>query len=179
MSPTVVMREASFWDASALVRLRRSIRSEGAFFYREPDEPGLGWWRTVREIDALARSTQGLCVVLQLDEQLAGYLILRSGIHRRTRHVAWLEMGLDATARGKGHGRRLLEAGMTWMEAHPQLAQVHLSVLGSNDAALALYRSAGFVEVGRMPDGVVFKDNQRTDEVLMMRQVKEIPPRLR
>ena len=55
-----------------------------------------------------------------------------------------------ADARGRGHGRDLLSAVI----AHARqtgCARTELEVAADNHAALALYRSLGFVEVGRRP----------------------------
>lgn len=59
-------------------------------------------------------------------------------------------IGVSPSARGKGVGRDLLLAVI----AHARASgcdRVELEVAAQNSAALALYRAAGFAEVGRRP----------------------------
>lgn len=58
-------------------------------------------------------------------------------------------VALLAQARGKGYGTEALRLIVAFAFTRRNLRRVHLSVLGSNAAALASYRKAGFVEEGR------------------------------
>lgn len=51
------------------------------------------------------------------------------------------------TARGSGVGHRLVEAALRWATSR-QAPVVHLAVRETNAAAIGLYRTHGFVEVG-------------------------------
>jgi RimJ/RimL family protein N-acetyltransferase len=55
-------------------------------------------------------------------------------------------------ARGRGVGRRLLRAGIAWARADAALAPAGFVALvrPENEPSLALFRGAGFAEVGRM-----------------------------
>ena len=64
------------------------------------------------------------------------------------RHVGTLGMGLLPDQRGRGLGARLLALAVSGA-CERGLARVELEVYGSNDAALLLYRRAGFVSEGR------------------------------
>lgn len=65
--------------------------------------------------------------------------------------VHLVSMWVDPAARGRGVGRRLVEAVVEWAREQGARA-VHLWVADGNDAALALYRKAGFEPTGdRMP----------------------------
>lgn len=58
-------------------------------------------------------------------------------------------LAVDAAARGRGTGRLLVNAALH-LAADRGFAGVDLKVLGTNTAALALYRRAGFVEIERV-----------------------------
>ncbi|MFT3727962.1 MAG: GNAT family N-acetyltransferase [Terricaulis sp.] len=73
-------------------------------------------------------------------------------------HRGTLGMGVLAAYRGQGVGRRLLQACL----AHAPragMSKVELTVYTSNAAAIALYRSCGFGEIG------VVRDYRRLDGV--------------
>ena len=75
--------------------------------------------------------------------EVVGHLILRLDAGR-----AQLGMGVSATHRGAGLGRRLLEQGIDWARA----AGAHKVVLEAwphNEAAVALYERFGFELEGR------------------------------
>src|SRR5690606_24820692 len=63
-------------------------------------------------------------------------------------HVGVLGMGVAASRRGQGVGRRLLQ---TALESATELGitRVELDVFASNVAAIGLYQAIGFVEEGR------------------------------
>ena len=102
---------------------------------------------------------------------LVGHVDLhRAGIASE-RHRVWLGMGLERAARGKGHGRALLDTALTWARAQPTLAWVDLGVFAENEPARALYRRAGFNEIGYIVDRFRI-DGHRVDDVQMTLNVE-------
>ncbi|MBV8927675.1 MAG: ribosomal protein S18-alanine N-acetyltransferase [Mycobacteriaceae bacterium] len=83
-------------------------------------------------------------VAARTDDKLVGYGgIARLGLlppHEHEVHT----IGVDPAYQGQGIGRRLLDALLDFAGRGP----VYLEVRTDNAAAIALYRSAGFVEVG-------------------------------
>ena len=61
-----------------------------------------------------------------------------------------MTIGVRAHARGAGVGATILDALMAW--SHEAGArEIFLDVRPSNEGAIALYKSRGFVEIGRRP----------------------------
>jgi [ribosomal protein S18]-alanine N-acetyltransferase len=83
-------------------------------------------------------------VAARAGDKLVGYAgIARLGLlppHEYEVHT----IGVDPAYQGKGIGRRLLDA----LLAFAKKSAVYLEVRTDNVAAIALYRSAGFTEVG-------------------------------
>jgi ribosomal protein S18 acetylase RimI-like enzyme len=91
--------------------------------------------------------------------------IVRLYPHLGYEHNGRLGMGVLAPWRGQGVGRRLLDRALS-AASGAGFRRVELEVYASNTAALALYRSRGFVEEGvkramRVLDG-------RVDDVVLM-----------
>ena len=70
--------------------------------------------------------------------------------------------------RGKGAGKQLLLAALDQVVQWAGVEQVALSVTATNEPALSLYKSGGFIEVGRMPRALRVK-SQYYDEINMLR----------
>lgn len=100
------------------------------------------------------------------DGQIVGWCdALPGGALSCSRHVGRLGMGLHPDYRGRGIGRRLMEATLA-KARELGLEKIELGVYATNEPAIRLYRSMGFTEEGvhkrsRLVDGVY-------DDVVMM-----------
>ena len=112
-----------------------------------------GW--TAAEITALAAECD-----LYLSEQ--GFLIMRTVLDE----AEVLTIAVDPSDQGQGVGRALLAHGL---EAH-QNKTVFLEVAADNKAALTLYSSCGFEEVGRRK-GYYRRSDERDVDGLTMRRL--------
>jgi ribosomal protein S18 acetylase RimI-like enzyme len=85
------------------------------------------------------------------------------------RHMAFIRsMYVVPDARGQGLGRRLLSAALAQAESWHGVEQVKLSVTASNQPAVHLYQSAGFVGVGLVLRALRL-GNDYFDELIMVR----------
>ncbi len=91
-----------------------------------------------------------------VDGEIRGHLDLHGGRLPSEFHRAMLGMGVERGSRGKGLGRALIAAAITWAK-NAELAWIDLGVFAHNHRARALYRAVGFVEVG------VTRDRFRVD----------------
>jgi RimJ/RimL family protein N-acetyltransferase len=81
------------------------------------------------------------------DERVVGWCDVTPRAYATQRHGGTLGMGVAATHRGRGIGAALLHA--TLADAFDRgLERVELIVRADNDAAIGLYRRAGFVQEG-------------------------------
>ncbi len=87
-------------------------------------------------------------------------------------HVGVFGITLAHDYRGQGIGKKLMEMVIaTGIENLVQLKIITLGVFGDNLRAQEMYRSFGFVEYGRLPEGV-FRQGSYADRVLMYKKVK-------
>ncbi|KAL2825233.1 acyl-CoA N-acyltransferase [Aspergillus pseudoustus] len=85
-----------------------------------------------------------------------GRLSLQNPLGELTAHHrnAVLGISLIESARGKGYGREALNWVLDWAFEIAGLHRVSLDVLASNEGAIGLYKSVGFVEEGRQREAV-------------------------
>jgi ribosomal-protein-alanine N-acetyltransferase len=81
-------------------------------------------------------------------------------VRRAADEAEVLTMAVHPRHRRSGIGRLLLEAALRHLYAE-RVSEVFLEVDPDNDAALALYRRAGFEAVGERPDYYAAQDGRR------------------
>jgi putative acetyltransferase len=67
----------------------------------------------------------------------------------------------------QGVGRALMNSLLRWARSNPRVEKVELQVRSSNEPAIALYRSLGFVEEGRKTRRLKIGPNEYLDDVYM------------
>jgi ribosomal protein S18 acetylase RimI-like enzyme len=91
-------------------------------------------------------------VAVDEGDAIAGHIDLRARPERHTGHRALLGMGVHRDHRRQGLGLHLIHAAIGWARACTALEHIDLEVLSANAAALALYRKAGFRQIGEYED---------------------------
>ena len=102
-------------------------------------------WTTGIFNDCLRMGYHGF--VLETEDGIQGYYMASVAVHEG--HL--LNLCVDENLRGQGMGRQLLRHAMGLFRAE-QAETVFLEVRPSNKAAIALYESEGFVEIGIRKD---------------------------
>lgn len=165
-------------DAQDIVRLMRTIYREGRFFVGDgpplpeslarrigTDDPSYALYLVAELRPGEGREGEG-----GAGRQVGAWLELHRMQPRRMQHVAVLTVAVAPQWRRRGLGRSLLRRCYRWA-ADVGVAKVSLNVRAGNTAAIALYRSEGFVEEGRERGQVRTDDGGFEDNVIMGRTV--------
>ena len=86
-------------------------------------------------------------------------------------HVANAGFMVDPSSSGRGIGRRLAEAVLDRARAAGYVAMQFNAVVATNERAVRLWRSLGFEEVGRVPQGFRHARRGPVDLLLMHRRL--------
>ncbi|WP_431102339.1 GNAT family N-acetyltransferase [Roseateles noduli] len=101
-------------------------------------------------------------------EQLVGALTCEHENRKKVQHIAHLiGMMVDDRFRGRGIGKRLLQQALALLRREPRLETVTLSVTAGNQAAIAVYRQAGFTRYGHLPRAIRLSDGRYYAKDLM------------
>jgi len=140
----IVLRAAANEDAAAMLALLRSASGEGDTL---PFVDGLD----AGFVGAQWLRAQG-CVVACRGEALLGMYRYGANMPGRGAHVCSATFVVAQAARGQGIGRALVVHCLDAARAAGFRAMQFNQVVSTNHAALALYRSLGFIEAGCIPD---------------------------
>lgn len=86
------------------------------------------------------------------------------------KHVGVLGISVAQPYRGEGIGALLLETVLNAAAQLPHLRLIMLEVFSDNTLAIAMYQKFGFVEYGRLPEGILH-NQAYVDTVYMYRKV--------
>lgn len=140
-SPTIHIRAATLADWEALAALR-DLPGVRAGTLRQPftaPERTREWLENLGEGD--------MVIVAELEGAIVGL----AGLHRhkgRRQHAADLGMSVHDDYRRRGIGRALLNALIEAADRWHGISRLELTVFTDNEAAIGLYRQAGFVTEG-------------------------------
>lgn len=157
----LVPTDAPAFQALRLAGLQAHPEAFGSSYEEEKD------WPLARVREWLtARPESGVFGAFGHD-RLVGVLGLGRQPRPKFAHVGFLwGMYVQADATGRGIGRALVDAALALARSQPGLRHVTLQVSADNRAAIALYQSFGFVEIGREPDAMRV-GNRFQDELRM------------
>jgi len=100
---------------------------------------------------------------------LLGYVEAVGGRHERDRHVAYVVIGVRASAAGRGIGTALMHELSAWAARHG-VHRLELTVMAHNERAIALYRRSGY-EVEGVRRHSIRLDGSDVDELWMARLI--------
>ena len=99
-------------------------------------------------------------------DTIVGHVDLRAHAEAFTAHRCLMGLGVAAPHRRQGLARRLVGTACQWARDEAGIDYVDLQVLSRNAAAVLVYLSLGFRQVGEMADMFRF-DGQRFDYTTM------------
>lgn len=85
----------------------------------------------------------------------------------RQKHTAWIYwVWLKSEFIGKGYGKKMIQHAINMAFERPSVVKINLQVVSSQEKAIMLYKSLGFVESGRQVKEI-FLDNDYLDFISM------------
>ncbi len=135
--------EPEGWEEYRALRLEALASDPTAFGSLVEEEASLP--------EAEWRRRAGNVILAFSDGDPVGMIVFVVSPRAKTSHVADIfSVYVRASQRGKGIGRLLLETALKEIARDPGVAKIKLTVNPEQEAAVGLYRGAGFTEVGRL-----------------------------
>lgn len=159
------IRNARPEDAPLLAAAERAIARVPGMLASRPDEIVDDAVR--RMIVELAERGRGIFLVAEREGTIVGHAFLEALALAVTSHVVRLTLAVHEGHQGQGVGRALMNELLRWARSNPRVEKVELQVRSSNERALGLYRSLGFVEEGRKTRRLKIGPDAYIDDVYM------------
>ncbi|WP_437906170.1 GNAT family N-acetyltransferase [Sorangium sp. So ce327] len=160
-----LIREARPEDAPLLAAAERAIASVPGKLASMPDEIVDDDLR--KKIVELDDRCGGTYLVAEHAGTVVGHAFLEPLSLAATSHVVRLMIAVHEGHQRQGVGRALMNSLLRWARSNPRVEKVELQVRSSNEPAIALYRSLGFVEEGRKTRRLKIGPNEYLDDVYM------------
>ncbi|MGY0694343.1 N-acetyltransferase family protein [Virgibacillus sp. FSP13] len=156
-----MIREVKEHDKEALLQLIKQVDSESKYMLHDANERKTTEESLKKMIATFTNEHNSIILVAEESDKLVGYFLVVGGKVNRTRHSAYLVIGILREQRGKGIGTAFFTKAEKWAREHG-LHRLELTVVIENDAAIRLYKKAGFVIEGVKKHSLciegVFKD---------------------
>ena len=154
-------------DGQALLEIYILTHTQTDYLLSYPDETGFTAEQESLFLKEKTASADEIEILAEVDGAVVGSAgIGPVGRKEKTGHRATFGIGIDQAYWGLGIGRALTEACIECAR-RAGYAQLELEAVAENENALALYKSAGFVEYGRNPKGFRSRFNGWQELVLM------------
>ncbi|MBC9931159.1 GNAT family N-acetyltransferase [Chitinophaga qingshengii] len=169
----LIIRPPVITDAIGLLRNFQRMTQETDYLLFTPGEALEMTERSEEDyIRTYLDNPNQLMLVAIVNDTLVGSVTVNHSGYQKKAHIAEMGIAVERAWGSLGIGRRLMTAMLRWAEQHEKIQLIHLQVFGNNDKAMHLYRNFGFLECGRLPNGIQQKDGQYIDLVTMYRRVK-------
>lgn len=154
-------------DAKEMLSVFVAVHGETEYMLTYADEVTFTEKEEADYLQKLAAAENAVEIGAFVDGTLVGSAGIEPiGEKIKNSHRADFGIGILLGHSGKGIGRALTEACIACAR-EAGYAQLELEAVAENEAALALYRKAGFTEYGRNPKGFRTRDGRDQTLVLM------------
>lgn len=167
----ISLRTGNINDAEAVLELEKEVLAENEFMisvieeFEETPAQKRSW------IQKILENEREHLIVAEVNGEVVGLIVFRSKGTKRLSHKGSFTAMVKKEYRNQGIGKLLIKELLSWAEQNPLIEKVSLGVLSTNQRAIELYKSMGFVEEGRKIKEVKFSEELYVDDILMYKLV--------
>jgi RimJ/RimL family protein N-acetyltransferase len=140
----MVIREANPHDAEQFNELMRQVESEAKYMMMQPGERTNTPEQRYKWLERIEKDDNSTVLVAENEDgRLVGYLVVMGGGTKRTKHSAYIVIGILKHYTGQGIGTLLFKEVEDWAKKHGIL-RLELTVVVQNEPGVRLYKKMGF-----------------------------------
>ncbi|MBT2663306.1 N-acetyltransferase [Bacillus sp. ISL-45] len=167
----IVIRRANLGDALAILHIQKEVVSEGDYLITLSEEFNKTLEQQREWIGKILQNDKETILVPEIPNEIVGWIVLISPNRIRLSHNGSIGMMIKKDYRSMGIGKLLMKGMLDWAEQNPFIEKVSLGVFSTNERAIALYNSMGFIEEGRKIKEFKMDTNEYVDDILMYKLV--------
>ncbi|PRS26181.1 GNAT family N-acetyltransferase [Bacillus sp. RJGP41] len=154
----MLIREVKPEDAESFDWLMKQVETEADFMLMEPGERKSSPEQQHKRLEQMDKESNSTVLVAEQEGgQLVGYLAVIGGDTRRTKHSAYLVIGILKEYTGRGIGTKLFQRLEEWAITH-NILRLELTVVTQNEAGVSLYKKMGFEIEGIKGNSLMIDD---------------------
>lgn len=149
----IIIRQPELNEAQKLWDMMNTLDGQTKFMlYEQGERPKT----TVPQTNFITAAIENRAFVLAAydGENIVGYITANRGGTKRNRHSAYIVTGILSNYRGQKIGSRFFEKLIEWAKKN-KISRLELTVVCSNENALALYKKFGFEIEGIKRDSLI------------------------
>jgi len=160
----MIIRNIEIRDSEKFSNMLKQLDNETNNMMFEPGERKT----TIEGTNSRIRNihdSKSLLLVVENNGDIVGFLSSQRGFAKRTRHSAYIVIGILKDYRGKKIGLKLFEELEKWALDH-NVTRLELTVMQHNKNAIRLYEKMGFKKEGLKEKSLIL-DGKYVDEYYM------------
>lgn len=162
----MLIREITPQDAQNFISLIKRVEAKSNFMLMEAGERATSFEQQLKQLEEMEQQNNKTVFLAELEQgNLVGYLVAIGGSVKRTRHTAYLVIGIVEAYRGKGIGTALFQRLEEWA-LKQRISRLELTVVTQNNEGIALYKKSGFEVEGTKRNSLLI-DGTFYDEYYM------------
>lgn len=171
---TCLIRHVNANDAQECLDFFIQISHETENTIRYPEEINITVEKEKMILKSMEQSSSRYMLGAYVDDKLVGKVDCYAiGDKIKLKHRAALGISIIQDYWNLGIGTILMNEVIEIM-TNLGYEQLELDVMGNNERAISLYKKVGFIECGRLPHGIKFKDGRYCDLVTMVKVLKRL-----
>ena len=147
---TLLIREATVADATALLEYVEAVSRESDFLSFGPGEFGLSQAQEEAFLRKVATSSSEFYIVGLVNGSIVSSLTFSAGERPRERHRGEFGISVRKQYWGLGIASLMLDRLLDWARSTQTISKINLRVRVDNERAIRLYERKGFVREGRI-----------------------------
>ncbi|WP_262173017.1 GNAT family N-acetyltransferase [Saccharococcus sp. Marseille-Q5394] len=169
----MIAREIEITDAEKLSLLIQLVEASSEYMLWEAGEREVEGERQKKMIESMKDSNNSTILVAEnKNNELVGYLFAIGGNAKRSKHSAYIVIGISENYRGQGVGTKLFKELEQWAAQH-DIHRLELTVVTRNQVGLSLYKKMGFEVEGTKRHSLLIND-EFVDEYYMSKLISPV-----
>ncbi|OAT82634.1 GCN5 family acetyltransferase [Bacillus sp. MKU004] len=159
------IRPVKIEEAKELFHLIKNVENQSEFMLMEPGERRMTVEKQTTMIERVEKQENAVILIAEKDGSMIGYLFALGGSAQRTKHSAYLVVGILKEFRGQGAGTLLFQGIEEWAVEHG-ISRLELTAVARNTPGIALYKKCGFQVEGTKRNSLIINGDYH-DEYYM------------